>query len=69
MSRVEEIERAILGLSPNEFAQIVQRVQDIEQERWDLQLDRDASAGKLDFLTQEADAERQSGQLRDWPVP
>jgi hypothetical protein len=67
MSRVEEIERAILGLDDTEFAQIAQRVHDIEQERWDRQLDRDAGAGRLDFLVQEARSERRQGLLKDWP--
>jgi len=50
MSRVDEIERAIEELSPDEFRQIAQRVHAIEEERWDRQLDRDAAAGNLDFL-------------------
>lgn len=54
MSRVEEIERAIRGLSDDEFAQIAQYVYALEQDRWDAQMDRDASAGKLDFLVAEA---------------
>jgi hypothetical protein len=38
MSRVEEIERAIEELSPDEFRQVAQRVHDIEAERWDKEL-------------------------------
>ena len=30
-------------------------------------MERDATAGKLDFLFNEAADERQAGQLRDWP--
>ena len=69
MSRVEEIERAIQELSPDEFARIAQHVYAIEQERWDAELDRDASAGKLDFLIAEAREDRKQGRLRDWPKP
>ena len=36
-------------------------------EQWTRQMDADAEAAKLDFLFDEADAERQAGQLRDWP--
>lgn len=50
MSRVEEIERAIQELTPDEFAQIARHVHAVEQQRWDEQLDRDAAAGKLDAL-------------------
>ena len=49
MSRVEEIERSIQGLSLDEFAEIAQRFHELEQERWDAQLARDSSSGKLDF--------------------
>ena len=69
VSRVEEIERAIQELSPDEFARVAQRVYAIEQERWDAELDRDASAGKLDFLIAEVREERKQGRLRNWPEP
>jgi hypothetical protein len=69
MSRVEEIERAIQELSQDEFAQIAQRFHALEQERWDAELDRDASSGKLDFLIAEAREDRKQGRLRDWPEP
>jgi hypothetical protein len=67
MSRVEEIERAIRELNHDEFAQIAERVYAIEQEQWDTEMDRDASAGKLDFLIAEAQEDRKKGRLRDWP--
>jgi hypothetical protein len=63
MSRVEEIERAIEGLSCDEFARVAQRVHALEQERWDAELDRDASSGKLDFLIAEAQEDREQGRL------
>jgi hypothetical protein len=48
MSRVEEIERAIQELDAGGFAQVVQRVHELEQERWDAEMDRDAASGRLD---------------------
>jgi len=33
----------------------------------DLQIDRDSKDGKLDFLFNEADAERTAGELKQWP--
>ena len=68
MSRVDEIEQAIQALSPEEFTRVAQRVHELEQERWDRQLDKDAAAGKLDFLRAEARAERENGLLQDWPL-
>ncbi len=67
MSRVEQIERAIQGLSSEEFALLAQRVHALEQQRWDHKLDEDASTGKLDFLRDEVRSERGSGVLEGWP--
>ncbi len=67
MIRVEEIERAIEELSGDEFARIAERVHALEQERWDAQMDRDASSGQLDFLIAEVQEDRRRGLLRDWP--
>jgi hypothetical protein len=67
MSRVEELERAIQELPPDEFAQIARRVYGIEQERWEGQLDRDAKLGRLDFLVDEARKDQEAALLKDWP--
>jgi hypothetical protein len=67
MSRVEEIEAAIDGLPPEEYRRIVQWFRVREQTRWDEQLDADSSAGKLDFLFDEAESESAKGLLREWP--
>jgi len=34
---------------------------------WDKQMENDAASGKLDRLFEEAESERESGRLRDWP--
>jgi hypothetical protein len=67
MSRVEEIEAAIDGLPPEDYWRIVQWFRVREQRRWDEQLDADSSAGKLDFLFDEAESESATGLLREWP--
>jgi hypothetical protein len=67
MDRVEEIEAAIEGLPPEEYRRIVQWFRVREQERWDEQMDRDSSAGKLDYLFEEAESESAKGLLREWP--
>ena len=41
--------------SPDESQRLVQWFRDREQARWDEQMDRDSSAGKLDFLFDEAE--------------
>jgi len=67
MDRVEEIEAAIQGLPPQEYQRLVQWFRVREQTRWDEQMDRDSSAGKLDFLFEEAERESAQGLLREWP--
>lgn len=67
MSRVEEIEAAIQQLSPEEFRRVARWFYDREQALWDEQLDRDSTAGKLDFLFDEAAKEAEEGLLREWP--
>ena len=67
MSRVEEIEAAIDGLPPKDYWRIVQWFRVREQRRWDEQLDADSSAGKLDFLFDEAENESARSLLREWP--
>lgn len=67
MKRVEEIEAAINGLSPEEFLRFVNWFREHEQIRWDEKLDCDSSGGKLDFLFDEAEDEVAKGLLREWP--
>jgi len=67
MSRIEEIEDAIDRLGPEEFRRIAGWVREREQQRWDKQLDGDASSGELDFLFEEAEEESKERLLRDWP--
>jgi hypothetical protein len=67
MSKVEQIESEIAKLSPAEVRQISRWLQEFLGEQWDKQIESDSEAGRLDFLFDEADAERQSNTLRDWP--
>ena len=57
MSKVEEIERAIEKLSTEELAEIRAWL-------WDLDIERDATAGRLDHLAEEALSEYRSGKAR-----
>jgi hypothetical protein len=56
MGRAEEIEAAIAGLPPEEYRRVAEWFRVREQECWDHQLDADSSAGKLDFLFDEAES-------------
>jgi hypothetical protein len=61
---VEAIESAILKLSPQELGQLADWVLDLDEQNWDKQIERDVTAGKLNFLAQEALAELESGDSR-----
>ena len=64
---VEEIEAAINSLPPEDHRRFIEWFRALEQTRWDEQMDRDLSAGQLDFLFEEGESESAQGLLRDWP--
>jgi len=67
MTTVEEIEQAAERLAPSDFDRLASWISARYHELWKRQMDSDAAAGKLDFLFNEADAERAAGALHDWP--
>ena len=54
MLTLEQLEVAILQLSPNDFNQLLEWFFDLDYQRWDEQLENDIAAGKLDNLAKEA---------------
>lgn len=68
MTTVEEIEQAAERLAPSDFGRLASWVSARYHELWTRQMERDATAGKLDFLFDEASCERQAGSLHDWPT-
>lgn len=64
MSTVEQIEAAILKLSPQELSELADWVLDLDDRHWDEQIEKDIVAGKLDFLAREALAEFEAGNCR-----
>jgi hypothetical protein len=67
MDRVEEIEAAITSLPKEEYRRFVKWFHAHEEARWDEQLDRDSSSGKLDFLFAEAEDDPNQGLVPNWP--
>jgi hypothetical protein len=65
MSKVEEIQSAIVSLSPEEYARLRQWFAERDWEQWDQEIEEDAASGKLDFLIDEAAAEKAQGRLQD----
>jgi len=67
MTTLEEIEAAAEKLAPSEFDQLATWISNRYHERWKQKMDADATAGRLDFLFDEASTERAADVLRDWP--
>lgn len=67
MDRVEEIEAAINNLPPDQYRRLAEWFRDLDQSRWDAQMDEDSSSGGLDFLFREAESESADAPLRSWP--
>ncbi|MEO0949576.1 MAG: hypothetical protein AAFY11_15810 [Cyanobacteria bacterium J06641_5] len=65
MLDIEQIESAILQLPPAEFQVLQEWVLDLDNRRWDEQLERDVADGKLEALTQEAAADFEAGHCRE----
>jgi hypothetical protein len=68
VSTVDEIKKAAGALSVNEREDLLSWLLDLDDD-WDRQMARDAVAGKLDFLIDEARAAVREESLRDWPKP
>ena len=54
MSKVEQIELQVSGLSQQELAQFRAWYFAFDADAWDRQLEQDAASGKLDSLAEEA---------------
>lgn len=65
MRSVEEIEKVVARLSPEELAEFRVWFVEYEAELWDRQLKKDASEGKLDRFAAEALEEHRRGETRD----
>lgn len=64
-----EIKSLILALPEQERVALATwvRTEAVDHDAWDRQMAEDAEAGRLDFLIEEAEAERARGELRDFP--
>lgn len=65
MTTVEKIQSEIKALPPEDYATLRQWFLKRDWERWDSELEEDVAAGKLDFLLEEAFAEKTRDQLKD----
>ena len=64
MTKVEEIEREIEKLSPDERRRLRNWILEIDAEHWDNEIEADVAAGRLDALAQEALEEHRAGKTK-----
>ena len=64
MMTVEDIEKAIAQLAPAELDKFRAWYEVFDAQRFDERIDRDARAGKLDRMADEALAEHRAGRTR-----
>jgi hypothetical protein len=62
MSRIEAIEKQIQELSEEELSLFRQWFSEFDAALWDRQLERDADAGRLDSLAEEALRQHEQGK-------
>ncbi len=65
MTTAEEIEKAVERLDARELARFRAWFETFEASRFDAAIERDAQAGKLDALAEEALAAHRAGRSRD----
>ena len=64
MSKLEDLEKGIESLPPEELAKFRAWFVEFDQRLWDGQIERDSRAGKLDSLATQATAEYKAGKAR-----
>jgi len=65
MTKIEDIERAVEQLSPEDLAKFRDWFEEFEARLFDAKIERDASAGKLDELMAETRANHEAGRREE----
>lgn len=64
MSELEELEKRIRGLSPQDLAKFRAWFSEFDHQLWDRQIEADSQAGRLDKLAAEALGDYKAGKAR-----
>ena len=64
MTKVAELQQAIMNLPRSEYAKIIEWLHEFEEEEWDRHIGADSEAGKLDALVAEALEAKAKGALK-----
>lgn len=69
MTTIQAIEQAVKQLPAHDLAEFRRWFTQFDEAAWDMQIEADAEAGKLDALAAEALAEYRSGKARSGELP
>ena len=61
---IQEIEKAVAQLLPEEIDQLMERLEEVRQEQWDQQIARDSSVGRFDALIEQSKRDVAEGRFR-----
>lgn len=64
MKTVAEIRQAILELPEADYAQLSRWFHELDEKRWDAEIEQDSRNGKLDSLVEQADQSKSDGTLQ-----
>ena len=62
---VNDLEKAVVGLTPGELAEFRSWFIEFDADAWDRQIEEDAKAGRLDALAEEALQDLREGRATD----
>ena len=65
MTKLEEIEKAVSKLPPEEISKFRNWFDEFDGKLWDEQIERDAKHGKLDELAQQALKDHKDGRTKE----
>ena len=65
MAQVEKIQEEIKSLPYSEFVRLRDWIIEQDWNKWDKQIEKDITSGKLDFLIEEAKKEKKEGKLKE----
>ena len=65
MSKIDEIKADIERLPSEQVSELFVWLSEKEWESWDMEIEADSAAGKLDFLVQEARDGKAKGTLKE----
>ncbi|MBN9547975.1 hypothetical protein ACWGS9_18015 [Bradyrhizobium sp. Arg314] len=64
MTKLEQIEKSVAELSPEELKAFAAWFEALQADLWDKQIEADAKAGRLDKLAEQALADHRAGRTR-----